>query len=107
MPTARNVEVVFVTTDPARDTEPVHPGCLDHFDPTSSGSPVPLATIMTVAERVGVPIEKGRRLPSGGYDVTHGTQVLAHRRHDEPDPRGGTLGTTAPEFAARHPPALS
>ena len=31
------VDVVLVTTDPARDTEQVVRDYLDHFDPTSSG----------------------------------------------------------------------
>ena len=41
---------------------------------------------------------KGRRLPSGGYDVTHGTQVLALDGKNTV-PVVWTLGTTAPEFA--------
>src|SRR6185437_7268804 len=69
-----NVQVVFVTTDPARDTGPVIRSWLDHFDDDFVGATGPLPTIKRVAERVGVPIEKSPRLPSGGYDVTHGTQ---------------------------------
>jgi protein SCO1/2 len=41
---------------------------------------------------------KGKRLPSGGYDVTHGTQVLAVDGKNTV-PVVWTLGTTAPEFA--------
>jgi protein SCO1/2 len=92
------VRVVFVTTDPARDTGPVIRHWLDHFSSSFVGVTGPLPTIKKVATDVGVPIEKGRRLPSGGYDVTHGTQVLGM------DGKGvvpvvWTLGTTAPEFA--------
>jgi protein SCO1/2 len=58
----------------------------------------PLAKIKKVATDVGVPIEKGRRLPSGGYDVTHGTQVLGVDGKNTV-PVVWTLGTTAPEFA--------
>jgi protein SCO1 len=93
-----NVQVVFVTTDPARDTGPVIRSWLDHFDPDFVGVTGGLPTIKTVAERVGVPIAKGRRLPSGGYDVTHGTQVLGLDGKDQV-PVVWTLGTTAPEFA--------
>ena len=93
-----NVQVVFVTTDPARDTGPVIRHWLDHFDHDFVGVTGSLATIKAVAERVGVPIEKGRRLPSGGYDVTHGTQVMGMDGKNQ-IPVVWTLGTTAPEFA--------
>lgn len=93
-----NVQVVFVTTDPARDTGPVLRHWLNRFDPDFTGVTGPLPTIKKVADRVGVPIEKGRRLPSGGYDVTHGTQVLAVDGKNVV-PVVWTLGTTAPEFA--------
>jgi protein SCO1/2 len=93
-----NVQVVFVTTDPARDTGPVLRHWLDRFDPSFTGVTGPLSTIKKVADQVGVPIEKGRRLPSGGYDVTHGTQVLAVDGKNSV-PVVWTLGTTAPEFA--------
>lgn len=93
-----NVDVVFVTTDPARDSGPVLRDWLDHFSSSFVGLTAPLSTIKKVAGDVGVPVEKGRRLPSGGYDVTHGTQVLAVDGKDEV-PVVWTLGTTAPEFA--------
>jgi len=93
-----NTQVVFVTTDPSRDTGPVIRDWLDHFDDDFVGVTGPLPTIKNVAEQVGVPIAKGRRLPSGGYDVTHGTQVLALDGKNQV-PVVWTLGTTAPEFA--------
>ena len=93
-----NVQVVFVTTDPARDTGPVIRDWLDHFDRDFVGLTGPLPTLKQVAEQVGVPVTKGRRLPSGGYDVTHGTQVLGMDDANQ-IPVVWTLGTTAPEFA--------
>ena len=93
-----NVQVVFVTTDPARDTGPVIRRWLDHFSPSFVGVTGPLPTIKAVATDVGVPIAKGRRLPSGGYDVTHGTQVLGLDGKNQIQVVW-TLGTTAPEFA--------
>jgi protein SCO1/2 len=93
-----DVQVVFVTTDPARDTAPVIRDWLDKFDPDFTGVTGPLSTITKVARAVGVPILKGRRLPSGGYDVTHGTQVLGEDG-SHTVPVVWTLGTTAPEFA--------
>jgi protein SCO1/2 len=94
----QNVQVVFVTTDPARDTAPVVRRWLDHFSPSFVGVTAPLRTIRKVATDVGVPVEKGRRLASGGYDVTHGTQVLAVDSKDTV-PVVWTLGTTAHELA--------
>ncbi len=93
-----NVQVVFVTTDPARDTGPVIRQWLDRFDPAFVGVTAPLPTIKHVATTMGVPIAKGRRLPSGGYDVTHGTQVLALDGSNTV-PVVWTLGATAPELA--------
>jgi protein SCO1 len=93
-----NVQVVFVTTDPARDTGPVIRHWLDRFSPSFVGLTAPLPTIKKVATDVGVPIAKGRRLPSGGYDVTHGTQVLGMDGKNQ-IPVVWTLGTTAPQFA--------
>jgi protein SCO1 len=93
-----NVQVVFVTTDPARDTGPVERKWLDRFDPSFVGLTGSLPKLKKVAQQVGVPVAKGRRLPSGGYDVTHGTQVLAVDGKNVV-PVVWTLGTTAPEFA--------
>jgi protein SCO1/2 len=94
----RNVQVVFVTTDPARDAGPVIRDWLDHFSSSFVGVTGPLPTIKKVATDVGVPIAKGKRLASGGYDVTHGTQVMGLDGKNQ-IPVVWTLGTTAPEFA--------
>ena len=93
-----DVQVVFVTTDPARDTGPVIRRWLDRFSPSFVGVTGRLATITKVAGDLGIPIAKGRRLPSGGYDVTHGTQVLGVDGKNTV-PVVWTLGTTAPELA--------
>lgn len=71
------VQVVFVTTDPARDTGPVLRDYLDHLDPTFVGLTGELPRIVDLAKPLKVFIEKGKRLPSGGYDVTHSTVVYA------------------------------
>jgi protein SCO1 len=92
------VQVVFVTTDPARDTGPAIRAWLDRFSTSFVGVTGPLRTIRKVAVDVGVPVAKGRRLVSGGYDVSHGTQVLGVDGKNTV-PVVWTLGTTAPEFA--------
>jgi protein SCO1/2 len=93
-----NVQVVFVTTDPARDTGPVLRRWLDRYSSSFVGVRGPLARIKKVASAVGVALGKGRRLPSGGYDVMHGTQVMGVDRKNTV-PVVWTLGTTAPELA--------
>jgi protein SCO1/2 len=72
----REVDMVFVTTDPARDDEATLRAYLGRFDPSFSGATGRLDRIVRVASGLGVPVEKGKRLASGGYDVTHGTQIL-------------------------------
>jgi protein SCO1/2 len=74
------VDVVFVTTDPARDT-----GDLD--------------TIVSVAKPLGVGVTQGDKLPSGGYEVTHGTTITGIDADDQ-----GTIywsdDTSSADFAA-------
>jgi protein SCO1/2 len=71
----KRVDVVFVTTDPARDTQQVLKKYLAHFDPAFIGLTGDLDTIVAVAKPMGVGITLGDKLPSGGYDVTHGTTI--------------------------------
>ena len=72
------VDVVFVTTDPARDTPAVLRGYLDHYDPAFIGLTGDLQTIVDVAKPLAVYVSDGTKLPSGGYDLnTHSTQVSA------------------------------
>jgi protein SCO1 len=73
---AEQVDVWFVTTDPARDDTATIREWLDRFDPGFEGFTGPLDRIVRVAEAVHIPIEEGPRLPTGGYEVTHGTPVL-------------------------------
>lgn len=75
---ADQVQVVFVTSDPARDTPAVLRAYLDRFDPAFSGYTGELGTIVDVALTMGVAVERGPRLPSGGYDVTHGAELVGY-----------------------------
>jgi protein SCO1/2 len=93
-----DVEVVFVTTDPARDDPQTLRSYLDRFDPAFTGLTGDLPSIVEVGHALGVAVEKGERLPSGGYEVTHGTQVVGI----DPDDRAPivwTEGTSAAQFA--------
>ncbi len=71
------VDVVVVTTDPARDTEQVLRDYLDGFDPSWEGLTGDLDTIRAVAESLHIYVDDGEQLPSGGYDLgAHGTSVV-------------------------------
>ena len=79
-----DVEVVFVTTDPARDTPRVLRDYLDRFDPSFVGLTGDIDTIAAVGRSVAVGVTAGSRLPSGGYDLsTHSTQVTAVDSEDQ------------------------
>ena len=73
---AEQVDVWFVTTDPARDDGPVIREWLDRFDPGFRGFTGPLERIVRLGDSLHVPVERGERLPTGGYEVVHGTPVL-------------------------------
>lgn len=70
------VGMLFVTTDPARDDEATLRAYLDRFDPTFEGLTGPLPRIIEAGKSLGIAIEKGERMPSGGYEVSHGTQIV-------------------------------
>lgn len=96
--TRTQVEVIFVTTDPARDTPGVIREYLDRFDPQFTGLTGDLSSIVSLADSVGVAIEKQTPLPSGGYDVDHTASVIGIDRQG----RGSvvwTVGTPIGDFA--------
>jgi protein SCO1/2 len=78
-----DVDVVFVTTDPQRDTNEVAADYATNFDESFIGLSGDLSTIIEVAKPLGIAVEKGTKLPSGGYEVTHGTQVIAIDADDQ------------------------
>jgi len=79
----KKVDVVFITTDPARDTPTVLRHYLDRFDPSFIGLTGDLHTIAAVGKPLAVYVAQGQRLPTGGYDLnTHSTQVTAIDSHD-------------------------
>jgi protein SCO1/2 len=70
------VQVVFVTTDPARDTGRALRTYLDRFNPDFVGVTGDLGRIVDLAKPMKVYIEKGQKLPSGGYEVNHATYTF-------------------------------
>jgi protein SCO1 len=81
--TRAEIQMVFITTDPARDDGPVIRKYLDRFDPTFTGLTGRLPVIKSVAQALGVPVEGMQKLPSGGYEVGHGAQVIGFGKDDK------------------------
>jgi protein SCO1/2 len=77
------IQMLFITTDPARDTGPVIRKYLDRFDPSFVGLTGSLTSIKDIAKAVGVPVEGMQKLPSGGYEVGHGAQVIGFGKNDK------------------------
>jgi protein SCO1 len=77
------VDVVFVTTDPARDDAAALTRYLRAFDDGYTGLTGSLADIEEVAKAFHVFLEKGTKLPSGGYEVVHDDHVFAVNVDDE------------------------
>jgi protein SCO1/2 len=77
------VDVVFVTTDPARDDEKVLRQYLARFGDGLIGLTGDLDTIVDLAASYGVFMEHEKKLASGGYDVSHSTNIFAIDAHDE------------------------
>lgn len=77
------VQPLFVTTDPARDTPAVLKEYVNRFHPAFEGLTGSLQEVKAAATPLGVPIEGMNRLPSGGYEVGHGTQVIGFSADDK------------------------
>lgn len=84
-------QLIFITTDPARDTPSVLRSYLDHYNRDFVGLTGNLADILKASQDMGVAIEGQHRLASGGYDVAHGAQVIGF--HDNVAPVIWTQGT--------------
>lgn len=71
-----DVTLVMVTTDPARDDPAALKAYLERIDESFIGLTADLDTISAIAMSMGIAIEEGKKLPSGGYEVDHGSQIL-------------------------------
>ena len=94
---AAQTDVVFVSTDPKRDTPAVLHDWLGQYDPAFIGLTGDFTTIQKAASALGIDVEAPVVQPDGGYTVTHGAEVVAF------DTRGrGTVvytsGTTVDQF---------
>jgi protein SCO1/2 len=76
----KETKVVFISSDPVRDTPAVINRWMSAFNfPTGDyvGLTGPLRTIDAAAKTVGVPLEPPVLEPDGTYAVQHGAQILA------------------------------
>ncbi len=70
------VQVVFVTTDPPRDTPQVLRSYLDRFDPSYVGLTGSIEQIDELGKSMSIYLKKGAKLPGGGYEVDHTAAVV-------------------------------
>ncbi len=70
------IAVVFVSSDPWRDTPKVVKSWLASFNPSFIGLTGDYATIQAAARSVGIGLSRPDRA-TGDYEVTHGAEVLA------------------------------
>ena len=73
----KDVRMLFVTTDPARDTPDVVRDYLDRFDPTYEGLVAPVGTVEKAAKALYISYEKPDGSQGGNYMVSHGTYTTA------------------------------
>jgi protein SCO1/2 len=73
----QRIKVVFVTTDPDRDTGAVLRQWLDAFDPGFVGLSGSIAQVNAAQALLGIPPLVREERPSGGYGVGHAAQVIA------------------------------
>lgn len=74
----QRIAVVFVTTDPARDTPPVLGAWLQHFDPTFIGLTGTLDQVRAAQRQAGVFLASFEPVSGATYGVDHAAYVLAY-----------------------------
>ncbi len=75
---ANRIKVVFVTTDPERDTPERLREWLGHFNPNFIGLIGSLDEVNAIQAAIGLAAARREELPSGGYGIAHSAQVLAY-----------------------------
>lgn len=80
-PGVRNdLQVLFITVDPPRDTPARIRGYLDRFSPEFTGLTGDREAIVTTARQLGLDVLPAQNRPEGGYEVPHSAQVIAFDR---------------------------
>ena len=76
----KDVRLVFVSTDPQRDTPKVVRDYLDRFDPGFAGLVAPVGDVAKAARALYISYEKPDGSTGGSYLVDHGTYTTAFVR---------------------------
>ena len=79
---AEQVKLVFVTTDPARDTPQVLRRWLDLFNRRFIGLTGTEAAIQAVQRAAGIPVATKTGPANGNYAVSHANFVIAYSKDD-------------------------
>jgi protein SCO1/2 len=77
---ADRVKLVFVTTDPSRDTPAALRHWLDRFDKRFVGLTGTETALAAVQRAAGVPMASRRESTNGNYSVSHANFVVAYTR---------------------------
>jgi protein SCO1/2 len=102
-PVANEIKVVFVTTDPGRDTPKVLRAWLDNFSKHFIGLTGSDAAIRAAQIAANVPpAKKSAVRPDGSYDVGHAAFVLAYTKDNKAHVIY-PVGVTADDLAADLP----
>ncbi|MGW5021368.1 MULTISPECIES: SCO family protein [Streptomyces] len=101
-----DLRVVFVTTDPKRDTPEELGKWLRGQDPSFIGLTGDFDTIQAGARSVGVHVEPSYKKKNGDIVSTHGAQLLAFSPKDDKAHVLYTEGNTAPEILEKDLPKI-
>jgi len=77
---ADQVKLVFVTTDPVRDTPAEIRRWLDNFDRSGVGLTGSETTIQAVEKAAGVPVAQKTSTLGANYEVAHANFVVAYTK---------------------------
>ncbi|MFI8850712.1 SCO family protein [Streptomyces sp. NPDC053499] len=102
----KKLRVVFVTTDPKRDTPKELGKWLDGQDPSFVGLTGDFDTIQAGARSVGVSVAPSYKKKNGDIVSTHGAQLLAFSPKDDKAHVLYTENNTGPEILEKDLPKL-
>ena len=77
---ADQIRVVFVTTDPARDTPQILRSWLDRFDKRFIGLTGSQAAVDAAQQVAAIPVAKKVSLNNRDYEVAHASFVIAYTK---------------------------
>lgn len=99
----KRLRVIFVTTDPARDTPERLRRWLAAFDSRFIGLSGDFGAVQKAARSLGVAVDKPVKNADGSFTVTHGAEVLAFSPADDKVHMIYTSGTTTQRYATDLP----